>query len=212
MKLLTIAIIFLTLFFYSFQDGGRVKDNSPLAVFSPEWNDLRFEKCYTARSTNYLTTEEKDVIHILNLVRTDPKLFERTVLQNYPAYVKRLNLNNVPEFSSLVKTLKTMEAAAILTPDEKCFESAKCHAISSGKKGYVGHNRLTSQCKDSKHFGAECCNYGHSKALDIVISLLIDQGVPSLGHREICLGNYSRIGVSIQPHEGYGYNSVLDFN
>ena len=47
--------------------------------------------------------------------------------------------------------------------------------------------------------------------LEIVIQLLIDQGVSSLGHRYICLGTYARVGVSIKPHKSYGTNCVLDF-
>lgn len=57
----------------------------------------------------------------------------------------------------------------------------------------------------------ECIHYGQSNALEIVTSLLIDQTVKSLGHRKICLGYFTEMGVSIQPHNGYGKNAVLDF-
>ena len=48
-------------------------------------------------------------------------------------------------------------------------------------------------------------------ALSILMALLIDQNVSSLGHRFLCLSEYGRLGVSIQPHTGYGYNAVLYF-
>jgi len=35
--------------------------------------------------------------------------------------------------------------------------------------------------------------------------------VPSLGHREILFTDFTKIGVSIQPHKKYGWNTVLDF-
>ncbi len=36
---------------------------------------------------------------------------------------------------------------SLLYPDSLCFESAKCHAVSSGQKAYVGHERQTNECK-----------------------------------------------------------------
>ena len=68
-----------------------------------------------------------------------------------------------------------------------------------------------SQTKKKWHFNGECCDYGHNNALDIIMSLLIDEGISSLGHRNICLSSYSKIGVAIQPHKLYGYNAVMDF-
>lgn len=114
-------------------------------------------------------------------------------------------------FISLVNMLEKMEPMNLLTPDKDCFESAKCHATYAGKTGYVGHDRKTKDCKTVKHFYGECCDYGHSDPLDIILSLLIDEGIPSLGHRMACLGNYAKVGVSIQPHTKYGRNAVLDF-
>jgi hypothetical protein len=52
-----------------------------------------------------------------------------------------------------------------------------------------------------------------SSARDIVLQLLIDHDVPSLGHRIICLSSaYSVVGVSIQYHSRYGKCAVLDFD
>jgi hypothetical protein len=100
----------------------------------------------------------------------------------------------------------------LLYPDSLCFEGARCHALSSGIKGYVGHDRLTDECKKKWYYNGECCDYGRSTALDIVMGLMIDENVPSLGHRVICLSFFNSIGVSIQPHKIYGKNAVLDFH
>jgi uncharacterized protein YkwD len=59
---------------------------------------------------------------------------------------------------------------------------------------------------------AENCDYGNNKAFDIVMSLLIDEDVPSLGHRENILDpEYKYVGTSIQPHKRYDWNCVIDF-
>jgi uncharacterized protein YkwD len=42
---------------------------------------------------------------------------------------------------------------------------------------------------------------------------LIDDDVPSLGHRIICLDKeYTRVGVSVQPHKNWDVVAVLNFN
>jgi uncharacterized protein YkwD len=132
-------------------------------------------------------------------------------LPQYPDRASHEYLRNSDEYKSLVDTLRKLKPLSLLTPDSLCFASARCHAISSGLSGYVGHERKTAECAANRNFYAECCDYGHSDPLGIVMSLIIDQGVPSLGHRYACLGSYSKIGVSIQPHKNYSFNAVLDF-
>jgi len=51
---------------------------------------------------------------------------------------------------------------------------------------------------------------GHGP-LEIVLELMIDEDVPSLGHRLVMFTNYTKIGISIQPHKKYEWNTVLDF-
>ena len=185
---------------------------SPLALYSNEWNEPKFTKCNTAAGAAYLSNDEKKVIYILNLIRTDPALFARTVLRKYPSQSGKDYLSDdTYYYQSLVNTLLKLEPKELLYPDNLCYGSAQCHANASGISGYVGHERKSKDCKDKKYYYGECCDYGHSDPLEIVLSLLIDEGVSSLGHRNICLGDYSKIGVSIQPHSKYGTNSVFDF-
>ena len=114
-------------------------------------------------------------------------------------------------FKSLVDTLLTLSPKQILYPDNDCFISAKSHAYQSGVTGYVGHERKTPDSRSKKHYFGECCDYGHNDPLDIVLSLLIDEGISNLGHRVVCLSDYAKVGVSLQPHKKYGTNAVLDF-
>lgn len=185
-------------------------NSSPLSRFSQEWNDPQYLKCNTAGNTGYMNAKEKQIIYILNLLRSDPKLFANTVVKKYPEYSRNGNLRRISEFKSLLKMLQNMRPLPLLYPDRLCYASAQCHAYSSGQRGYVGHDRKQG-CRASKHFSGECCDYGHDDPLDILMSLLIDEHVPSLGHRMICVGTYRNIGVSIQPHKSYRYNAVLDF-
>lgn len=185
---------------------------SPLAIYSSEWNHVKYSKCNTAVNAAYLSKPEKDIIYILNLIRSYPALFARTVLKKYPALSGNGYLaDDTYYYKSLVDTLLSLQPMNLFYPDKTCFISAQSHAYQSGITGYVGHERKATDSKSKKHYYGECCDYGRKDALDIVLSLLIDEGIPSLAHRDICLSNYTKIGVSIQPHKKYGTNAVLDF-
>jgi uncharacterized protein YkwD len=184
---------------------------SPLTAFSAVWNDPKYEGANTAATVTYMSASEKEVIHILNLFRMDPALFNNTVVSKYPAYSGKTALKGSSYYRSLVSALQNMQPLNILQPNQTCFESAWCHAQTSGNAGYVGHERLTAACKKSTYFFGECISYGYNTPLDIVMSLLIDENVPSLGHRKIFLGDYKTVAVSVQPHNTYRYNAVIDF-
>jgi len=184
---------------------------NPLAIFSKEWDSSIYTKCNTAKDLNYLSQTEKDIIWILNLVRLNPTLFLNSVLLNPLSSVYKEKKSRSYYYNSLVEDLKILKPnQSPLFPDSNLFLSAKCHAFESGKTGYVGHDRKKNSCK--KDFYGECCYYGLEDAFVVVISLLIDENVHSLGHRKIMLSNeYTLIGVSLQPHINYGTNTVLDF-
>ena len=197
-----------------FAQTGNINNSaiSPLAQYSNEWNDVKYSKCNTAVNAAYLSTSEKEIIYILNLIRSYPALFAKTVLRKYPVLSGQGYLaDDEYYYQSLVDTLLSLKPKQLLIPDNDCFTSAKCHAYSSGLVGYVGHERKTNDCKTKKRYYGECCDYGHKDPLDIVLSLLIDEGIPNLGHRIVCLTDYAKVGVSIQPHKKYGTNAVLDF-
>jgi len=185
---------------------------SPLGEFSAEWNKPQYDQCNTAADEKFMTKEEKEVVYILNLVRSFPRLFLSTVLAKYPVYSGKNDLvNDKYYYQSLVATLGKMEQQTLLFADKECYTSAACHAQTSGIKGYTGHERTSAGCKAKKYFMGECCDYGNEDPFEIVMSLLIDEGVASLGHRSILLGDYGSIGVAIRPHKTYGHTAVLDF-
>ena len=187
------------------------KEVSPLSRYSKEWDNAQYNVCNTARNAHYLTCNEKMVIWILNLARTNPKLFCKTVVSKASTISSFVDTSSAQYYLSLVAEMDTMKPLKLLYPDSLCFVSAKGHAVASGATGYVGHVRQNDESKKVTHFMGECCDYGSEDPLDIVLTLLIDQNVASLGHRRICLGNYKKMANSIQPHKNYGFVAVLDF-
>ncbi len=187
------------------------KNSSPLARYSAEWNKPQYLACNTAKNALYLSAKEREVIYILNLLRSNPVYFAKNVLTRYPDSSRQGWLVNVDYYKSLMDTLLKMKPLNILKPDKKCFTSALCHAESTGVTGAVTHDRANDDCKQKQFFNGECIDFGSSNPLDIILHLMIDENVPSLGHRFICISSYKSVGVSIQPHKNYGHMAVLDF-
>lgn len=183
------------------------------------WGDSVKRAANTAAKTPYMSEEEKDVLYWLNLARLQPDLYAELYVDPY------LRLYNNTEWrmgspsnyrleahityvNSCYFYMTRLGARTALVPDEVNFKSAECHAIESGKTGYVGHG----QTNCTQHFSAECCEYGSEKGFDVILNLIMDYEVPSLGHRKACLGKYRTVGISVQPHLTYGVNTVLDFD
>jgi len=170
-----------------------------------QWTAQEFEAANTARDIQSLTDEEKEVIRYINLARLYPKKFASIELKK----AIEDGLYKETEFTkSLQVTLNQMKPVGLLSFDQTMYQLANCFAIESGKSGSYGHHRV--HCVDG--FDAECCSYGFNTGREIVIQLLVDAGVPSLGHRRICLDNsMNALGVNIQPHAKYEHCCVLDF-
>ncbi len=179
------------------------------------WSSQQIEKANTAANTDFLTDEEKDVIFLTNLVRFDGALFMRTFLQAHTP--------NDPSnyyISSLYNTLPSVRNLSMLTPHQCLSATAAYHANDMGRTGGIGHDSSDGtpcfdrvrRCGSRFHLG-ENCSYGYNSAVDIVMQLLIDQDVPSLGHRENILGPvFNTLGVAIRPHAVHKYNCVMDFS
>jgi len=161
--------------------------------------------------------QEKEVLQLLNQVRTNPQGFINLHVKDY---LKENDLNNNSYAKSLVADLKKCKKMGALQPSKPLTDVARLHANDMGKTGSVGHTssdgtpfnlRIRNNAK-AKGMIAENCEYGHYTALDIVMALLIDDGIESLGHRKNILEpKYKWVGIAIEPHKTYRSNSVMDF-
>lgn len=211
MQTITVFITGILLLLAPLGSYGGEGGKSPLAAYSAQWNDPKYRVCNTAEHVGYMTDKEKELIYVLNLARMNPKLFCATVLPRAHDISSFIDTSNEVYYQTLVTTMRQMNPLNVLQPDSLCMVSARCHATTSGKVGYVGHDRRNDKCRKNKHYYGECCSYGSDEPLEILLLLLEDHDVPSLGHRKICLGAYNKIGVAIAPHTTYEHNTVLDF-
>ena len=167
------------------------------------FSKYQLDYCNTAKDVAYLTSNEKEVIQLINLARSYPNLFCKV-------YINKLTLHYYDStyIISLKKELIAASSVALIIPDINLYNTAKCWAIEAGINNIRSHQRIN--CK--YEYSAECISFSKSNALDIVLDLLVDWGVPSLGHRHALLDSYySKIGVAIQAHKTTNYIAVLDF-
>ncbi|MFN8711569.1 MAG: CAP domain-containing protein [Bacteroidota bacterium] len=163
----------------------------------------------TASSVTYLDQEEKRVIALCNIARTKPKEFAQNYAQPFIDSAGKKNSYT----NSLLRTLRTMKPVAALLPDEALTKTADAHAEKSGKAGTTGHSGKKQRYAKSPYpYWGENCSYGYSDALDIVMQLLIDDGIKNLGHRKNILNpKFTHIGVGIRKHKRYEWNCVQNF-
>lgn len=178
-----------------------------------KWDKEIIKKANTAANFKYYNEEEKKVVLFMNLARSNGPLFAETFLDEY---VKANHIEKNAYLNSLYKDLKKTKNLVLLIPEDDLTSIAQQYAKESGEAGWVGHKyfdrRFKPFMKNPYWSVAENCSYGYRNAIDIVISLLIDDGVKSLGHRINTLKpEFNSVGVAIRPHKNYTYNCVIDF-
>lgn len=159
----------------------------------------------SAATIAWMSTHDREVLYWLNVARMNPSGFYNRFL------LKAAQANPSDSYlRSLMTTMYSMKPVPALLPDKTLYDEAMCHARSSGSSGYVGHARTHAPCK--KIYSGECCSYGAESPLGVVIQLLVDDGVPSLGHRILCLeAGFKLAGIASAPHTRFGSNTVIDF-
>lgn len=169
----------------------------------------------TAKDVPYLSAKEKEIMMIMNLVRMYPQAFVAIVENEY-----RGNKSS-RYYTSLIATLKRSPSSRPLQPHPTVTRASRYHALDMGTTGRTGHistngdsgiQRVSKVMNRSIAAWAENCSYGYDNPKEIIIQLLVDEGIPSLGHRENILEpRYTHAGVAFEPHKAYRNNSVVDF-
>ena len=201
-------------------------------VNAQKWTDAEFRKANTAANASYLSNEEKNIVMYMNLIRLDGEKFYYTFLEDYintyNAKVRqyrnynelRITRNN-SYYTSLLKHLRGIKNLQMFYPDDKLTSLSRNHAQDLNRNNLDTHESSNGDKfskRLSKYFPnkamSENIDFGYSNSLDIVCHLLLDCGVPSLGHRFNLLDQKHKlntVGVSIQPHPSYTWCAVIDF-
>ena len=184
----------------------------------------------TAIEEEYLSFVEKNVILELNKVRTNPakyaELYIEPMLKRFSGKEYRtggaiyLTSEGKNAVNECLKVLSKAKPRPLLYPNVSLFKLAKDHVDKQGPSGQTGHdgpngesfNRRIERLMDKHGYTGENISYGYNIAREIVKQLLVDDGVPSRGHRKNILDlKYDEVGVSIGRHSEYQSMCVIDF-
>jgi len=198
---------------------------------NPAHSDWEISTLNTASDASYLTPLEKDIILEINKLRSDParyaedfiaplaKKYDRRLLY-YPGDQPLLTKEGVNALYECVRDLKRQQPLPIIYPSEGLTLAARDHVKDQSKTGRTGHqgsdssnmrDRIERYGKWEKRI-AENIAYGGKTAQQIVIYLLIDDGVRDRGHRKNFLNpDFRMVGVATGNHPQYGLMSVMDF-
>ncbi|KAM3127860.1 hypothetical protein pb186bvf_020050 [Paramecium bursaria] len=186
------------------------------------------------------TKISKDAFEFLNVIRQDPKAaipkleklltyFKGKVL-NIPGKECGLMTNEGPQvIKELIQFLQQQKPLAPLSYSRGLEAAAQDHVndtgqflfyIKKGPKGVTGHDGTDGSTMDARisrygewsgHVG-ENISYGEDTGEDVVIQLIIDDGVASRGHRKNCFSpNFNLVGIADGPHKKYKTLAVFDF-
>ncbi len=191
-----------------------------LTSFSQDWESAfsltELNEANTAQTVSYLNQDEKELLQLINLVRLYPQQFRDEV---YLPYLKENSISRNSYTQSLLVTLSQMRAQVAYKPHAVLTQIAEAQARYLGQSGKATHNNARGQSpaerireRISSEITAENIDLGRDQPLDILMSLLIDDGIIGTGHRVNLLHQeLTHIGIAIGSHKKYGTVCVQDF-
>jgi uncharacterized protein YkwD len=211
-------IFFLLIIAFSSPDFAQADE--------PVWPD----ELNTAKKVHLLNVLEREVIFELNKVRSNPKRYSELYLEslysayegkiyNYPGQEPTLTKEGIGALMECIMVLRKTPELPILEATDGLIKSARLlvHDQQFGGIGHIARNGSTPQ-KRMEIYGvwdicsAEDITYGSFEARQIVIALLIDDGVPDRGHRKNILNSCSHFaGVAYGGHPTYQSMCVIDY-
>ncbi len=176
------------------------------------------------------STIEKEIFDFQNFARTNPKGVAKIIKDKLPYYKGkylampgkiRIRLQEGKSAAlEAIEFLNNIKPVSALKPSKGMSLAAKLHVRNEGPRGKIGHsgyNGSSTADRISKygqwlHTAGENLAYGQKSAENIVISLIIDDGVSSRGHRDnIYNEDFKVTGVGFGMHKGYGTMTCLTY-
>lgn len=182
-------------------------------------------------TVGFLSQLEKEIIDEMNLARTEPQKYAAFVEEYKKFYEgnrltipgRKKTLVTAEGIAAVDEAISFLRAATPLTPlniAKGLSMAAKDHANDLAVKGLTGHmgsdgslpNARVDRYGDWEGAIGETVLYDLSTARNMVIALIIDDGVQNRGHRRnIFDANYHIAGVSISDSPANGSRCVVDY-
>lgn len=190
---------------------------------------LRFNK--GVEDLGFLSQIEKNVIIELNKARTNPARYAESLVEfkrfYLGKYIKIPGKENIiteegsAAVNEAVEFLESTDPVPPLAVSKGITLAAKSHVNDQGSTGLVSHrgtdnsSPLDRMLRFGKVNGAwgENIGYGDETAREVVMQLIIDDGVYDRGHRnKIFSREFAVVGVGYGVHSSYGTMCVINFS
>ena len=174
---------------------------------------------------------EEGVIDEMNVARTNPKYYIQFLeerkkrftgkIMRVPGQIPITTREGTAAVDEAILFLKSQQPLKPLKMAKCLCLSARDHAIdqgSSGGLGHIGSDKSTFMDRINRYvsdyiYGGENISYGPHSAREIVLDLIIDDGVASRGHRKnIFNPDFRSVGVGFGEHTTFRYVCVIDFS
>ena len=198
-----------------------------IPLFTPT---IGFSQPHKSGDAEFLSPLEHAVVYEINKARTAPKDYSSFLEQDKKYYDKKLlrlpgetpilTKEGVGAVVEAIRFLRSIKPLPPFYPSKGMSSGARDHVTDQGSSGSTQHRGSDgSQPWDRvNRYGtwekriAENIAYGSDKARSIVMSLIIDDGVSSRGHRKnIFNPDFRVIGVACGHHATYRTVCVITF-
>jgi len=185
----------------------------------------------SAQQSDYLTRLERDIVAEHNLARSDPASYAAHLHELKPRYdghrfyvsdsVVRMTQEGSAAVDEAIRFLESTAPLAFVHASRGMSLGARDLVADQGPRGNTGHVGTDgSQPWDRvARYGdwegeiAENVAYGFDNARDVVVQLIVDDGVRGRGHRvNIFNAEFLIVGVSCGHHVRYGTVCVITYS
>ena len=166
---------------------------------------------------NFARTKPKEYAEIINLRR---KNFKGKIYKE-PGKIDIKTNEGVSALDEAVSLLRKTKPMPPLTMSGCLILAAQQHVNDIGPRGIVGHYGSDGSAPHDRiekytsclYSSGECIAFGSDSPRDVVIDLLIDDGVRDRGHRKLILdADFIIAGVATGMHKVYRTTTVIDFS
>ena len=173
---------------------------------------------------------DKQIFELQNKLRSDPRSFipylqewlgrfEGDLLKQ-PGKTTLRTKEGPAAVQEAIEYLNRIEPVRTLRFNEELGKAARDHTVDIGPKGLVQHESSdgTSVKERLKRYGKIVTCYGENlsfhceTAIEVIMQMLIDDGVPNRGHRENLFNNDFRVcGIFSGDHKDFDTVTVCDY-
>lgn len=183
-----------------------------------------------ASSGSQVLPDEAAVLAELNSARRNPAAYARHLRElldyfdgNILRQPGRVAVQTSEGRAAVVEAIGALKRTSSVPPlknSAALAAAARDHARDQGATGAIGHRGKFGSKIDQRieRHGrwtggiSENIHYGSSNARDVVISLIVDDGVPDRGHRDTIFTRELRFaGVACGPHRTFRTMCVIDY-